>query len=79
MSAILMLFVISECDRSYFFRFETHCVDEVVDGNEEIEPDKPVREIRSEPLTLPPGFCWDTLDIGDPLVVSNCLNWLVAC
>ena len=45
--------------------------DDVIEGNEEIEPDKSVGDIRAEPLSLPAGFCWDTLDIGDPLIVSD--------
>ena len=38
--------------------------------NEEIEADKTSDEIRQEPLSLPSGFTWDTLDISEPLIVS---------
>lgn len=38
--------------------------------NEPIEPEKPVSEIRKEPFDLPNGFEWNTLDIGDPDIVS---------
>lgn len=33
-----------------------------------IEPDKD--SIREEPYSLPQGFSWDTLDLGNPAVVS---------
>ncbi|CAG5120226.1 unnamed protein product [Candidula unifasciata] len=45
--------------------------DEDVTVNEEIEVDKQPNEIRQEPLTLPAGFMWDTLDIGDPLILKE--------
>lgn len=32
-----------------------------------IEPDKD--NIREEPYSLPQGFSWDTLDLGNPAVV----------
>ena len=36
-----------------------------------IEPDKPTEEIRSEPYSLPGGFCWETLDLQDPSVLEE--------
>ena len=43
--------------------------DEEIRTNEPIEADKPLEEIRQEPYTLPTGFCWDSLDIDNPIVV----------
>lgn len=37
-----------------------------------IEPDKDA--IREEPYSLPQGFSWDTLDLGDPAVVRE-VEW----
>lgn len=34
-----------------------------------VEPDKD--NIRQEPYTLPPGFTWDALDLGDRGVVRR--------
>ena len=48
--------------------FPSHS-DEVVTGNEPIETDKPVAEIRNEPYSLPGGFHWETLDINNPMQV----------
>lgn len=45
--------------------------DEDITVNQEIESDKQPSEIRLEPLSLPVGFVWDTLDINDPLIVSD--------
>ena len=53
--------------------------DDVIEGNEEIEPDKSIGDIRAEPLSLPAGFCWDTLDIGDPLIVSDGCSSVFDC
>jgi hypothetical protein len=51
------------------------CADEVITTNEPIEADKSREEIRQEPYSLPVGFCWDSLDIDNPIVVSNrCLD-----
>lgn len=36
---------------------------EVCHGNQPVEPDKPLEEIRQEEYSLPTGFEWDTLDI----------------
>lgn len=41
-------------------------LDEEVGGNEAIEIDKHVSEIRSEPYSLPQGFNWCMVDINDP-------------
>ncbi|ESP01558.1 hypothetical protein LOTGIDRAFT_139565 [Lottia gigantea] len=46
-------------------------LDEEVVGNDHIEPDKPVTEVRDEPFTLPTGFKWNTLDIQDPVVLKE--------
>jgi len=35
-----------------------------------IEPDKSESEIRHEPYSLPQGFHWDTINIGDPIQVT---------
>lgn len=40
---------------------------ETVTSYGSIEPDKD--NIRVEPYSLPQGFCWDTLDLGNPAVV----------
>ncbi|XP_059173165.1 glycylpeptide N-tetradecanoyltransferase 2-like [Physella acuta] len=45
--------------------------DEDIKVNEEIEKDKGPSEIRQEPLTLPTGFMWDTLDISAPLILKE--------
>ena len=45
---------------------------EVVTSHGSIEPDKD--NIREEPYSLPQGFCWDALDLGDPAVVTSYLN-----
>jgi len=46
------------------------CVaDEEIHSNEPIEADKPLEELRQEPYSLPSGFCWDSLDIDNPIVV----------
>lgn len=45
--------------------------DEKVDKNEAIEPNKSISEIRPEPYALPNGFKWETLNINDPLVLTE--------
>lgn len=45
--------------------------DEKVDKNEAIEPNKSISEIRPEPYALPDGFKWETLNINDPLVLTE--------
>lgn len=47
-----------------------------------VEPDKD--NIRQEPYTLPQGFTWDALDLGDRGVVStsslaHTLGWRLHC
>ncbi|XP_030076511.1 glycylpeptide N-tetradecanoyltransferase 1 isoform X1 [Microcaecilia unicolor] len=42
---------------------------EVVNTHGPIEPDKD--SIRQEPYTLPPGFTWDALDLGDRAVLKE--------
>lgn len=37
-----------------------------------IEPDKD--HIREEPYSLPLGFSWDTLDLGNAAVVRGSIN-----
>lgn len=53
-----------------------HCVllftlGEMVTSHGSIEPDKD--NIREEPYSLPPGFTWDALDLGNAAVVSRLL------
>ena len=43
--------------------------DEEIRTNEPIEADKSLEELRQEPYSLPAGFCWDSLDIDNPIVV----------
>lgn len=45
---------------------------ETVTSHGSIEPDKD--NIREEPYSLPQGFSWDTLDLGNPAVVGECIN-----
>ncbi|XP_037076562.1 glycylpeptide N-tetradecanoyltransferase 1-like [Pollicipes pollicipes] len=40
--------------------------EETTSGNEPLEADKAVSEVRAEPYSLPDGFQWDTLDLDDP-------------
>ena len=42
----------------------------IINGNEAIEANKPHDALRHDPYTLPEGFHWDTLNLDDPLVVS---------
>nr|CAG4651783.1 EOG090X055U [Triops cancriformis] len=46
-------------------------IDEDVDVNEPIEPDKPISEIRAEPYSLPQGFVWDTLKLDDKDILQE--------
>jgi len=39
--------------------------EEATEGNEPLEEDKAVTEVRAEPYSLPEGFKWDTLDLDD--------------
>lgn len=45
---------------------------ETVTSHGSIEPDKD--HIREESYSLPQGFSWDTLDLGDAGVVRECIN-----
>lgn len=45
--------------------------DEKIEQNEAIEPDKKVSEIRADPYALPGGFKWETLNLNDPLVLTE--------
>lgn len=44
---------------------------ETVEGNESIEPNKEISEIQVEPDALPDAFKWDTLNLNDPLVLTE--------
>lgn len=46
-------------------------LDEKVLDNEAIEPNKPISEIRSEPYALPDGFKWETLNLDEPLILTE--------
>ncbi|CAB3379270.1 Hypothetical predicted protein [Cloeon dipterum] len=46
-------------------------MDEKITSNEPIEDDKSLKEIRQESYSLPDGFQWDTLDLNDPLVLTE--------
>lgn len=46
-------------------------LDEKIQANESIEPDKDISEIRAEPYALPDGFKWDTLNLNEPLVLTE--------
>lgn len=46
-------------------------LDEKIKANESIEPNKDVSEIRAEPYALPDGFKWDTLNLNEPLVLTE--------
>ena len=51
------------------------CVGEAADTEGPLEADKPLSELRQEPLALPGGFEWESLDINDPKMVRLCA-WL---
>lgn len=46
--------------------------DEVITSHGAIEADKD--NVRQEPYSLPQGFMWDTLDLGNADVVSDALE-----
>lgn len=46
--------------------------DEVITSHGAIEADKD--NVRQEPYSLPQGFMWDTLDLGNAEVVSKTLK-----
>ena len=50
--------------------------DEVITSHGAIEADKD--HVRQEPYSLPQGFMWDTLDLGNADVVSNA-PWFDTC
>lgn len=58
-----------ECKKEWKF-WETQPVPQLGSSfssevNEPIEPNKPISEINPVPFSLPPGFKWDDLDLGD--------------
>lgn len=52
----------------FFFSFSLD-LDEVITSHGAIEADK--ENVRQEPYSLPQGFMWDTLDLGNAEVVSE--------
>lgn len=46
-------------------------LDEKVQDNEAIEPNKPISEIRADPYALPDGFKWETLNLDEPLILTE--------
>lgn len=46
-------------------------MDEKIQKNEPIEPDRRLDEIRPEPYSLPDGFVWDTLNLDEPLILTE--------
>lgn len=46
-------------------------LDEKIQKNEPIEPDRQLDEIRPEPYSLPDGFVWDTLNLDEPLILTE--------
>ena len=65
MSCIMGVF--ASCQKR--FRFPSG---ETVTSHGSIEPDKD--NIREEPYSLPHGFSWDTLDLGNPAVVRESIT-----
>lgn len=45
--------------------------DEKTEQNEAIEPNKSISELRADPYALPDGFKWETLNINDPLLLTE--------
>lgn len=45
--------------------------DEKIEKSEAIEPNKSISELRADPYALPTGFKWETLNINDPLVLTE--------
>lgn len=64
-------FVIESSLFLFFFSFSL-CLDEVITSHGAIEADK--ENVRQEPYSLPQGFMWDTLDLGNAEVVSKTLD-----
>ena len=50
--------------------------DEEITENKSIEPDKKLSEIRPEPYSLPDGFAWDTLNLDEPLILTELYSLL---
>ncbi|XP_026282999.1 glycylpeptide N-tetradecanoyltransferase 1 [Frankliniella occidentalis] len=46
-------------------------MDEKIQNNEPIEPDRRPDEIRPTPFSLPDGFVWDTLNLDEPLILTE--------
>lgn len=46
-------------------------LDEKIQANEHIEANKAIAEIRADPYALPDGFKWDTLNLNEPLVLTE--------
>lgn len=64
-------FVIETSLFLFFFSFSLY-LDEVITSHGAIEADK--ENVRQEPYSLPQGFMWDTLDLGNAEVVSKTLD-----
>lgn len=65
----------SECfvpEYSLFLSSVLSSSDEVITSHGAIEADKD--NVRQEPYSLPQGFMWDTLDLGNAEVVSKTLK-----
>ncbi|XP_041366435.1 glycylpeptide N-tetradecanoyltransferase 2-like [Gigantopelta aegis] len=65
---------LEEAKKKKFLFWETQPVpkfDEKITCNTEIEDDKTPQEVRQECYSLPAGFQWDTLDIGNPLILKE--------
>ena len=52
-------------------------IDEKIDEIGPIEPDKD--HVREEPYSLPPGFEWDTIDLGDKSQVTCVILIVFLC
>ena len=72
----LEYFVIESSLSLFFFSFSL-CLDEVITSHGAIEADK--ENVRQEPYSLPQGFMWDTLDLGNAEVVSKTLDLSPHC
>lgn len=46
-------------------------LDEKIQVNEHIEADKAIADIRPDPYNLPDAFKWDTMNLNDPLVLTE--------
>ena len=61
------------CPRACSYLYVCVVDERVNQVNEAIEPDTPIEQLRQEPYSLPGGFNWDTLNLDDPLIVSQSL------